>query len=224
MAIPRSGGGARSPVCSTPISRTCARLAAGCADGLQLWRELRDQGYPGSKKRIAVWLRQQRRTPAPTAPQKYGGPGSDQPSGRPQPTGHRPWERQPSSRSVSFFLLRDPGSLEAEEQRALQRIQESWEDVAVGYALLQEFLQMMRERRGGELAGWLERAKASKFVDIENFAAGIQRDQAAVAGGLGEEWNNGQLEGQVNRLKLLKRSMYGRANFALLRRRVLYAT
>ena len=83
---------------------------------------------------------------------------------------------------------------------------------------------MMRERRGGELAGWLERAQASTLVDIAHFAAGIQRDQAAVAGGLGEAWNNGQLAGQVNRLKLLKRSMYGRANFALLRRRVLNAT
>jgi transposase len=59
--------------------------------------------------------------------------------------------------------------------------------------------------------------------DRQNFATGLERDKAAVVAGLSESWSNGQVEGQVNRLKLKKREMYGRANFDLLRQRVLAA-
>ena len=82
---------------------------------------------------------------------------------------------------------------------------------------------MVRQRKGEQLDSWLSKAKSSKLIDLQNFASGLERDKAAVMAGLTEKWSNGQTEGQVNRLKLKKREMYGRAKFDLLQRRVLEA-
>ena len=72
-------------------------------------------------------------------------------------------------------------------------------------------MQMIRERTGHHLDAWLSSAEASRLPEFESFAKGIQHDKAAVLAGLTLPWSNGPLEGHVNRLKLLKRSMYGRA-------------
>ncbi len=96
-------------------------------------------------------------------------------------------------------------------------------DVAVAHALTRDFVTMLPARDVGALTEWLERAHASAIREFKGFATGIRRDQAAVAAALSVEWNSGQVEGQVNRLKLLKRQAYGRAGFDLLRQRVLHA-
>ena len=83
---------------------------------------------------------------------------------------------------------------------------------------------MVRERCEAELDGWLEEAQGSGIAPLRRFAAGLRRDRNAVRAGLSEPWSNGQTEGQIHRLKLLKRQMYGRAGFALLPNRVLQAT
>jgi transposase len=70
---------------------------------------------------------------------------------------------------------------------------------------------------------WLTRATTSEIPELDRFARGLTDDRAAVEAGLSQKWSNGQTEGQVNKFKLLKRQMYGRANFDLLRRRVLHA-
>ena len=80
---------------------------------------------------------------------------------------------------------------------------------------------MLTERRGGELDGWLMQAKQSGIVELQRFATGIRRDYAAVRAAFSSPWNNGQVEAQVNCLKLQKRIVFGRANFDLLRLRVL---
>ena len=80
---------------------------------------------------------------------------------------------------------------------------------------------MVRERRARELESWIAAAENSGVSDLKNFARGLLKDKAAVVAGLSLPWSNGQTEGQVNRLKLIKRQMYGRASFALLRARVL---
>jgi transposase len=82
---------------------------------------------------------------------------------------------------------------------------------------------MARERTGQRLEAWLTRVTTSDITELDRFARGLIDDRAAVEAGLSLEWSNGQTEGQVNKLKLLKRQMYGRANFDLLRRRVLQA-
>lgn len=81
---------------------------------------------------------------------------------------------------------------------------------------------MVRERGGERLDTWIAAASASELPDLRRFAVGLLPDKVAIEAGLTEVWSNGQTEGQVNRLKTLKRQMYGRAGFALLRHRFLH--
>jgi transposase len=103
----------------------------------------------------------------------------------------------------------------------LTQVQERVPELARVYALSQGFVRLVRDRAGQDLEAWLAQAQASAIRDLQNFATGIGKDQAASALGLTQRWSNGPVEGQVNRLKCLKRQMYGRAKFDLLRRRVL---
>jgi transposase len=87
--------------------------------------------------------------------------------------------------------------------------------------LAQAFAQMIRSRNASELDPWLAEATTSRVPELRTFAEGIRRDHAAVLAALTHEWSLGQVEGQIHRLKLLKRQSYGRAGFDLLRHRVL---
>lgn len=87
------------------------------------------------------------------------------------------------------------------------------EKVARAYELGQRFAGMVRERQPDELLPWLEDAKKSGLEALKQSARGIKQDLTAVTNALSLPWSNGQTEGQVNRLKLIKRQMYGRANF-----------
>ena len=93
--------------------------------------------------------------------------------------------------------------------------------VKVACELAQAFVQMIRSRNAAALEPWLQEASNCGVSELRTFAVGIKRDQAAVQAALTHEWNQGQVEGQVHRLKLLKRQSYGRAGFDLLRHRVL---
>ena len=91
------------------------------------------------------------------------------------------------------------------------------------YELALSFLTIVRERRGEELAAWRSQVSQSGIDPLVRFAAGLQDDLAAIQAGLTLPWSNGVTEGQVNRLKLLKRQAYGRAHVALLRQRMVQA-
>jgi transposase len=95
--------------------------------------------------------------------------------------------------------------------------------IAQAYALSQALLTMIRERRGDDLEAWMTEAMDSGSNALARFARGLQEDLGAVKAGLTLEWSNGITEGQIHRLKLIKRQGYGRAGFALLRQRVLQA-
>lgn len=82
---------------------------------------------------------------------------------------------------------------------------------------------MVRERDGSALDRWLQAVAASELAPLQSFARGLEQDRAAVEAALTMTWSNGQTEGQVNRAKMLKRHMSGRANFDLLRKRILHA-
>ena len=90
------------------------------------------------------------------------------------------------------------------------------------YALLQAFIRMVREREHQHLRSWMEQATKSGIPELKSFVAGIERDYDAVHAALRLPWSQGVTEGKVNKLKTLKRVMYGRAGFALLRRRLLH--
>ena len=100
-------------------------------------------------------------------------------------------------------------------------MKQSDQNVAEAYNLGQRFIKMVRERQPDSLLPWLGDAAKSGIDTLIGFANGIKQDLAAVMNALSLPWSNGQTEGQVNRLKLIKRQMYGRANFDLLRKRVI---
>ena len=83
------------------------------------------------------------------------------------------------------------------------------------------FCQMLRTRQGEHLDDWIKRAKESGIPELRSFAKGLLKDYDAVKAGLTLEWSQGQTEGQIQRLKVLKRQMFGRASFPVLRQRVL---
>jgi len=95
-------------------------------------------------------------------------------------------------------------------------------EVQTIYALLQAFLSMVRKRRHQELRSWMEKAVSSGIPELGSFVTGIERDYEAVHAALCLPWSQGITEGKVNKLKTLKRVMYGRAGFALLRQRLLH--
>jgi transposase len=189
------------------------RLEEGCDNSSQLYREIQSQGFSGSRKQVARWILQRRKAPAKTIPIKYI-----------RPIGERV-EKQASlaaPRQLVWLLLKSETRLEKDEQIILGYIRQDPE-VNVAYLLGQEFQQMIRERRPEALDKWLAGCAKSELIDLQNFASGLRQDLPAVRSALQEPWSNGQTEGQVTRLKLLKRQMYGRANLDLLRQRVLFS-
>jgi transposase len=124
---------------------------------------------------------------------------------------------------VASLLVSRKERLPEDERGYLQRLCDYEPTIARAYELAQEFVTMARERTGHGLDAWITRATTSEITELDRFARGLTDDRAAVEAGLIQEWSNGQTEGQINKLKLLKRQMYGRAGFDLLRRRVLHA-
>jgi transposase len=90
-------------------------------------------------------------------------------------------------------------------------------------ALGQDFVRLIHDRTSQGLVAWLERAKRCPFLEVQHFALGLENEESAFQAALTEPWSTGQVEGQITRLKLLKRQMYGRANLDLLRLRMLHA-
>jgi len=128
------------------------------------------------------------------------------------PLGRRP--------SCSFVGLCE---LEADEQETLSTLRHLHPEIDLAYDLVEQFARMLRTRTGEQLDDWLEQVRASRIRELQGFVTGIELDKAAVVAGLTLPQNNGVAEGHVNKLKLIKRMMYGRARFALLRQRVLHA-
>ena len=173
---------------------------------MQLWREIREQGFRHGSSNVFRFLAELRR---------------DEAAGRPADT---PTRRRtapvPTARQVAILLLRRPADLTAEQQTYLAALRERDEHIATASRLVQACATMVRERQGEQLDAWLAEVAACEIPALRRFAAGLRRDLDAVRAGLTEPWSNGQTEGQVHRLKLLKRQMYGRAGFAVLRNRV----
>ena len=134
-----------------------------------------------------------------------------------------PSSRRYSPRQAAWLFLRDEGSLTTEERRFLDELLGQCPDAAETYRLACGFARMVKRRESHGLEGWLRDAETSRVKEMRGFTRGMRRDEAAIRAALTLPWSNGQVEGQVNRLKLIKRQMYGRANFDLLRKRVLRA-
>jgi transposase len=189
---------------------------AGNRNGFPLYRDLRAQGYRGSSKamyRYLERLRTPQRRPLRSFPSKLQGRKS-------VPVSPAPRENFSAHRAAWLFV-RQPEELDETQQAELALIRQAGSSAEAAYCLAQAFMQMIRERTGHQLDIWLKEADASRLPEFKSIARGIRQDKAAVLAGLTLPWSQGPLEGHVNRLKLLKRSMYGRAKLPLLRSRVL---
>jgi transposase len=185
------------------------QIQAGRDNAAELHRELQGQGYQGSydavrrfvvRRLAAVGEARQRANAA-----KCPGPAV------------------PSSRALAFDVLRLPEKQKAEGQARVDRLRDISAEFKEVLRLSEAFAALVRQESAQTLKGWLEEAERSAVPEIKGFAEGIRQDEAAVAAATTQEWSNGPVEGQVNRLKTIKRQMYGRAGLALLRARVLHA-
>ncbi len=131
-----------------------------------------------------------------------------------------------SPRGGAFALMLPVEKLDSKQRRWIEQIHEDQgRRAALWHSLARRFVEMFRQRRVAELEGWLADAENSGIEELKAFAERIaSRSLSAVRAALTEEWSNGQVEGQINRLKMLKRQSYGRAGFELLRARVLHRT
>jgi transposase len=206
--LPRRGG-TSVPSSVTPFLPVLRqRWADGCQNGQLLWDELREVGYGGSYSSVCRALkhfrrgdgrrlRHQRQAPPPVAPLT-------------------------PRKATWLFVARadDLTDLQRDQRDAICRACPEAERMRL---LVEQFTAIVRERCPELLDPWLEAADESNVLELKRFASGLKQDYAAVRAGIELPWSNGQLEGQVNRLKLIKRVMYGRAGFDLLRLRVLAA-
>jgi transposase len=186
------------------------RVEQGCHNAAQLYRDVKAQGYTGSYGCIYNAL--QRIAPKQIGLQKARSPAGSR-------------GEVPSSSTVAWWLqghIHTAKPEVAEEQKAfLNHLYTLAPVLKEAAELAQEFARLVKKRQGSELDAWLEKARQSTCREIQVFAQGLRQDLAAVQNAVILEWSNGPVEGQVNRLKMLKRQMYGRANFDLLRARVL---
>jgi transposase len=185
------------------------RWSEGCRNATRLWRELKEQDFAGSRGPVARWVAQRRREDPP--------PQADEV--------HRmaAWPA-PSSRRCARLLTMLPDELEAPEDVFLAHLAEMAPALTRAGKLAASFAALIRnapnDTNRPALEAWLASAKGTM---LDAFVRGIERDHDAVLAGLVEPWSTGPVEGQINRLKLLKRTMYGRAKYDLFRRRVLAA-
>jgi len=194
------------------------RWEEGCHNGLQLWRELQTQGYRGAERsvyRFLATLRQPR--------------GMDSSTESSTPRGSAVHQRHPPGpldtvvvRQALWLVMHDPARLDPPAQQTLQVMLGCSTTVATLYDLVQQFRTLLHARQGDQLDAWLTAAQVSAIPELESFVTGIERDKGAVVAGLSMAWSQGVVEGHVNRLKVIKRQMYGRAGFDLLRQRVLF--
>jgi transposase len=183
------------------------RWEEGCHTASRLWREIRAMGYRSSYANVVRFL----------APLRL-------PVGQ-RPSIHRergPSDPTPTPRQVAMLVLQRPERLTAEQQALLARLCAADGTIAAARTLAREFATIARERQGERLDAWIADALAADIPDLRRFALGLLPDKRAIQAGLSEEWSNGPTEGHINRLKTLKRQMYGRAGFDLLRQRFLH--
>ena len=182
------------------------RWDEGCHNVAQLYREMKAQGFAGSY--ATVWAA------VHVGGQTQGGRGRASPP------------PAPSSYSVACWLqghLSTKPAAQEFQQAFLERLCQLAPPMQEARVLAGQFDQIVRERQCAALPGWLEQARHGQCAELRLFEAGLRQDLSAVTAALSSAWSNGQTEGQVNRLKTLKRQMYGRAGFGLLRARVLSA-
>ncbi len=191
------------------------RWNAGHRDALRLFRELQQRGYAGSYPTVARDAQRLR--------QAQGQARQHRPPRQTLPVVAESSYRQLTTRRATWLVLRRPERRDEDEAAQLTQLQAQHPEVAAAIALAQDFARLVRERQPDQLDPWLARAAKSPLVPLQRFAKGLRDDYDAVKAGVTLPWSNGPVEGQINRLKMLKRQMFGRAKLDLLQQRFLLA-
>jgi transposase len=180
------------------------RWAEGCTTASVLCLEIKARGYTGSCKMVEGWAYRQREAKKAS--------GSDYPAMFPgQGFG---------SRDLAWLLMREEAELSEDARAVRDRFLRAWPELERVQGLALELIRMVRNRQKLGFDDWLLRVKSCSVHALVGFAMGLEREVDAVKAALSLEWSNGPTEGNVNRIKLVKRMMYGRASLPLLRKMV----
>jgi transposase len=182
----------------------------GCRTGMRLYEAIQRQGYRGKRSTVLGYLTHLRKAQglAPRTRTMHPGP----PVTDPTVQGLTP-------RQATWLTLRRPTEMTEQEQDLLTRLHSTHATFAQAITLAQDFAQLLRARQPEQLDTWLQQAATSGVAVLRRLAQSFQRDYAAVKAGLTLPWSSGPVEGHINRLKMLKRQMFGRARLDLLSRR-----
>jgi hypothetical protein len=183
------------------IQHLTARFTAGVTNAAVLHAELAALGFTGSVQTIRRWLHPLRAA-APAAPQPM-----------------RP--AVPKPRHITRWIMADPQHLAPDQHAQLTAVLASCPELRAVAGHVRDFADLMNKHRGDRLPDWMLRVQADNLPALHSLVTGLRRDLDAVTAGLTMIWSSGPVEGAVNRIKTIKRSMYGRAGFDLLRRRIL---
>jgi transposase len=198
---------------ASSILISCICVNAGEHAGSRLFGEIKERGYTGSESLLRYVLSEWRTELPPK--RRQGSPRKPRLSPKPK-------KRRLSSRGAAFLMILPPSKLTEVQQQQVEQMNLN-DELRTVYLLSQEFVTMLKERQAEALDCWLKRAKESHVTELTSFVNGIRRDYVAVRAACSFFWSNGTTEGHVNRLKFLKRQMFGRAHLDLLRVKVLHA-
>ncbi len=180
------------------------RWQQGCVAPSQLWHELQARGFSGSWMMVYRWVQLQGDVKTEAL--------------RPTTTTNP----QMAPRHLAWLFLHHPEHLEKQEQQTLSLLRQE-KNVEIVYGLSQQFIAMVKERQAQLLDTWLRDCQMSGITDLVTFAQGLEKEASALHAALTLPYSNGPVEGKINKLKYIKRSMYGRSGFPLLRQKVLKA-
>lgn len=176
-----------------------AQWAAGERNATELWRHLKAEGFRGCRRVVTEWATRRRRA------DKVDGDALS---------------RAPSARMIARLTTVGRDNLSKSETVTVAAIESGVPELVEAREIIAAFQAMIRKKSLAELDPWLERARSSL---VASFASGVVRDKAAVSAAITSCWSNGQTEGQITKLKLVKRQMYGRGKIDLLQARVIGA-
>lgn len=174
-----------------------AQWAAGARNGTELWRRLMDQGFRGCLRVVTEWATRRRRS---------------------EKVNDGVLSQVPSSRTIARLMTISRDNLSKSETITVAAIEKGVPPLVEAREIIATFQAMIRKKCLAAFEPWLERARTSLLT---SFANGIIKDQAAVRAAIVSPWSNGQTEGQITKLKLVKRQMYGRGKIDLLQARVI---
>ena len=171
--------------------------ASGCHNGAELWRRLTARGFRGSLRVVGEWAMRRRRAEKADA---------------------ESLRRIPSARTIARLMTIGRDTLSKAETVTVAAVETGVPTLVEAREIIAEFHMMIRRKTEAGLTSWIERARTSL---VASFGSGVVKDEAAVRAAITLPWSSGQTEGQITRLKLVRRQMYGRGNIDLLQARLI---